>query len=218
MKTHEIKVKKGDPIAPAWERLVRWVDSIKVIPCAGVRITETKNGTIITVSNKTSKYRPPFEVGISSSASIFYASIRPGIVNGEFPYIKDDAGKSGWRRSDNRDEDGMKFDPPKETPRMKIDLSNADKGKLYISLRVKPNKAGTIVQPRENLRIVQTKDAKGPRDGAGYYPLAMVYLSKDGKSADQVFQIVHHNMRYIYQAKESTKGETTGNRHLFFPA
>lgn len=218
MKANEIKVRSGDPIAPAWDRLVKWVESIKVIPCEGVRVSETLNGTVISVVNKPQKFKSPFKVDVSYSNGFYWASIRPGIVNGDFPYIKDDLSKSGWRRIDNRDDKGMKYKPERNTPMMKIDLNeSSDSGVLYISLRVKPNKAGTIVKPKDSLRIVQAKDSKGPKDGAGYYPLAMVYVSESKKTVEETFQIVHHNMRHVYQERLSDKGKPIGNRNLFFP-
>jgi hypothetical protein len=98
-----------------------------------------------------------------------------------------------------------------------LDLKNQEGGKFYISLRVKPNDAGTIKDPKTDLRIVQTPTAEGLKDGAGYYPLTLCYLNASATAVEETFQIVHHNMRYLYQARKSTKGETTGNRHLFFP-
>jgi hypothetical protein len=142
--------------------------------------------------------------------------VRAGTVNGQTPYILDVATKN-WRRIDNRDDDGNKFDVEKPTPTMKLDLKNHEGGKFYISLRVKPNDAGTIKDPKTDLRVVQSPTADGLKDGAGYYPLALFYLNAAGTAVEESFQIVHHNMRYLYQARKSTEGETTGNRHLFFP-
>jgi len=212
MDIKEIKVQKGERIQTAWERLVRWVDTLKVVPGEGVRVRETPKGTIVTVLKKRQAYSHPFKVG-ASEASV---SVRAGTVNGQTPYILDVTTKN-WRRIDNRDDDGNKFDPEKPAPMMKLDLKNQEGGKFYISLRVKPNDAGTIKDPKTDLRIVQTPTAEGLKDGAGYYPLALCYLNASTTAVEETFQIVHHNMRYLYQARKSTEGETTGNRHLFFP-
>jgi hypothetical protein len=212
MDIKEIKVQKGERIQTAWERLVRWVDTLKVVPGEGVKVRETPKGTIVTVLKKRQAYSHPFKVGASEAS----ASVRAGTVNGQTPYILDVTTKN-WRRIDNRDDDGNKFDPEKPAPAMKLDLKNQEGGKFYISLRVKPNDAGTIKDPKTDLRIVQTPTADGLKDGAGYYPLALFYLNAAGTAVEESFQIVHHNMRYLYQARKSTEGETTGNRHLFFP-
>jgi hypothetical protein len=212
MNIKEIKVQKGEKIQAAWERLVRWVDTLKVVPGEGVKVRETPKGTIVTVIKDSQPYRHPFKAGVSESG----ASVRAGTVNGQTPYILDVATKN-WRRIDNRDDDGNKFDVEKPTPTMKLDLKNHEGGKFYISLRVKPNDAGTIKDPKTDLRVVQSPTADGLKDGAGYYPLALFYLNAAGTAVEESFQIVHHNMRYLYQARKSTEGETTGNRHLFFP-
>jgi hypothetical protein len=212
MNIKEIKVQKGEKIQAAWERLVRWVDTLKVVPGDGVKVRETPKGTIVTVIKDSQPYRHPFKAGVSESG----ASVRAGTVNGQTPYILDVATKN-WRRIDNRDDDGNKFDVEKPTPTMKLDLKNHEGGKFYISLRVKPNDAGTIKDPKTDLRVVQSPSADGLKDGAGYYPLALFYLNASGTAVEESFQIVHHNMRYLYQARKSTEGETTGNRHLFFP-
>jgi hypothetical protein len=212
MNIKEIKVQKGEKIQAAWERLVRWVDTLKVVPGEGVKVRETPKGTIVTVIKDSQPYRHPFKAGVSESG----ASVRAGTVNGQTPYILDVSTKN-WRRIDNRDDDGNKFDVEKPTPTMRLDLKNHEGGKFYISLRVKPNDAGTIKDPKTDLRVVQSPTADGLKDGAGYYPLALFYLNAAGTAVEESFQIVHHNMRYLYQARKSTEGETTGNRHLFFP-
>jgi hypothetical protein len=212
MNIKEIKVQKGEKIQAAWERLVRWVDTLKVVPGDGIKVRETPKGTIVTVIKDSQPYRHPFKAGVSESG----ASVRAGTVNGQTPYILDVVTKN-WRRIDNRDDDGNKFDVEKPTPTMKLDLKNHEGGKFYISLRVKPNDAGTIKDPKTDLRVVQSPSADGLKDSAGYYPLALFYLNASGTAVEESFQIVHHNMRYLYQARKSTEGETTGNRHLFFP-
>jgi hypothetical protein len=212
MDIKEIKVQKGERIQTAWERLVRWVDTLKVVPGEGVKVRETPKGTIVTVLKKRQAYSHPFKVGASEAS----ASVRAGTVNGQTPYILDVTTKN-WRRIDNRDDDGNKFDPEKPAPAMMLDLENQEDGKFYILISVKPNDAGTIKDPKTDLRIVQAPTAEGLKDGAGYYPLALCYLNASATAVEETFQIVHHNMRYLYQARKSTEGETTGNRHLFFP-
>ena len=212
MNTQLIRVQKGEKIQTAWERLVRWVDTLKVVPGEGIKVRETPKGTIVSVIRDRHVFRHPFKVGASQQG----ASASAGTVNGQTPYILDIATKN-WRRIDNRDDDGNKFDVELPPPMMKLDLKNHEGGKFYITLRVKPNDAGTIVEPKTDLRIVQTKTADGDKDGAGYYPLALFYLNPSRTAVEESFQIVHHNMRYLYQARKSAEGETTGNRHLFFP-
>lgn len=211
MNTKEIRVTKGQNIQEAWGRLVKWVDSLKVIPNNEVKVDYTKNGTIVTVMRSARSFNHPFKT-YGSTKTIKVSS---GMVNGLVPFINDKA--DGWRRIDNRDEDGNKLKVQKELPGMELDTSMNEGGKTYICLRVKADKAGTIKTPKTDLQIVQTKKAEGDKDGAGYYPLALIYLNEAKTEIESTFQIVHHNMRYLYQERKSVKGQTTGNRHLFFP-
>jgi hypothetical protein len=212
MDIKEIRAQKGEKIQTAWARLVRWAETLKVTQGEGIKVRETPKGTIVSFIQNREPYNHPFKVGASEEA----ASVRAGTVNGQTPYILDIDSKD-WRRIDNRDDEGNKFKDEKPTPSMKLDLKKHEGGKFYLSLRVKPNDAGTIKEPKDDLRIVQTKTADGDKDGAGYYPLALFYLNAAATAVEESFQIVHHNMRYLYQARKSTEGETTGNRHLFFP-
>ena len=212
MNIRSIRVQPGEKIQPAWVRLVKWAETLKVIPGEGIKVRETPKGTVISFQRKRETYSHPFKVGFSGEA----ATITTGTVNGQTPYILDTNSKD-WRRIDNRDDEGNKFKTEKPTPSMKLDLRKQEGGKFYLSLRVKPNDAGTIKDPKDDLRIVQTKTAEGDKDGAGYYPLALCYLNAAQTDIEESFQIVHHNMRYLYQARKSAEGETTGNRHLFFP-
>ena len=212
MNINEIKVQKGEKIQPAWERLVRWVDSLKVVPGEGVKVRETAKGTIITVKRKRGTYRHPFKAGASKDG----ASVQAGTVNSVTPYILDITTKN-WRRIDNRDDDGNTFSKELPPPSMKVDIKKHEGGKFYILLRVKPQDDGSIKNPSTDLRIVQAPTTDGLKDSAGYYPLALCYLNAARSDVEETFQIVHHNMRYVYQARKSAKGETTGNRHLFFP-
>lgn len=212
MDTAKIKVQKGDRIQPAWERLVKWVETLKVVPGEGVKVRETPKGTIVTLDAKIRSYNHPFKAGVSDSG----ASVRAGTVNGQTPYILDITTKN-WRRIDNRDDEGNKFKDEQPPPAMKVDFKNSEGGKFYLLLRVKPDKAGSFKDPKTDLRIVQTPTTEGLKDGAGYYPLALCYLNQAGNAVEETFQIVHHNMRYIYQERKSAAGKTTGNRHLFFP-
>lgn len=212
MDIKEIRVQKGEKIQDAWVRLVRWAETLKVTHGDGIKVRETPKGTIVSFTRKKEKYNHPFKVAAGKDAT----SVTPGTVNGQTPYILDAYSKD-WRRIDNRDDEGNKFKDEKPTPSMKLDLKKHEGGKFYISLRVKPDEAGTVKEPKDDLRIVQTKTAEGDKDGAGYYPLALCYLNAAHTDIEESFQIVHHNMRYLYQARKSTEGETTGNRHLFFP-
>ena len=56
------------------------------------------------------------------------------------------------------------------------------------------------------------------------YPLAFLRASSDGGSIEEVFQIVHHNIRYEFQARRPSEADLKKDpnakavgRHLFIP-
>jgi len=225
MTTHDLKVRKGEKVRDAWERLVRWVESLKIVPDDGIDVRVTRHGTIVRVRDLQT-FRHPFKVKVSGTS----VRVSPGTVNDLIPVITESGTK---RRIDNRDKDGMR-ETGKDYPALRLDPKKASKdARIYISLKVKPtisggvsgveeNKAGEQVS--ENVEIVQTDSAKGPLDGFGYYPLAFLRASSDGASIEEVFQIVHHNIRYEFQERRPTEDELKKNpdvkpvgRHLFSP-
>jgi hypothetical protein len=179
MTARELKVRKGEKVRDAWERLVRWVESLKIVPDKDIDVRVTPHGTIVRVRHDR-LFRHPFRVMVGGQEAIITA----GTVNGIVPVVIESGTK---RRIDNRDKDGAR-ETEKEAPRLKLDLGKASKdGRIFISLRVKQsvgireNRAGESAS--EDIEIVQTDSAKGPLDGHGYYPLAMLYLEPVPESA-----------------------------------
>ena len=192
------------------------MEALKIIPDDRIEIRLSKHGTIVRVRD-TATFRHPFRV-IASGETVRVAS---GIINDEVPLMKEDKGEK--RRIDNRDKGGAR-ETEKSPPAMKLDLAKADKqGRIYISIKQKAppkDKKEKPVPPE----IVQTDSAKGPVDGFGYYPLAVIHLTKDRKSIEQTFQVVHHNLRFTFQEKNPTPEELKTNpdakpigRFIFFP-
>jgi hypothetical protein len=216
MNLREIQVRKGEPVKAAWERLLKWLPSLKVEPDDGITIRETPHGTIVRVADS-KMFRHPFRVSVGSKS----VKIASGTINDEVPVMA--TAKEGKRRIDNRDKDG-KRETDKAPPELPLDLAKAsDDGRIYVSLKYQtpPTEKGAEARPPE---IVQTADAKGPVDGFGYYPLAFLWLSTDRKSVDEVFQIVHHNLRCTYQerrpsAEDLKKDPETKpiGRYVFYP-
>lgn len=221
MDARKIKVRAGESVFDAWNRLVDWVESLKIQTTPDILIAETTNGLDIKVVESVT-FSHPF----LTMASINYAGVSPGTVNGFVPMIRDFSQKK-LVRIDGRDKDG------KLTtgffPRMEIDAKKASKdGRIYICVKVKAEKAANgkpAELKNESLEIVQTDSPTGPKDQNGYYPIAMIYLTADMNAVQNVFQITHHNLRYAYQERKASDDELkaaplekTIGRHVFYPA
>ena len=187
MKTERIKVQKGENIQTAWERLVRWVDTLKVVPGEGVRVRETPKGTIVTITNKRKTHTHPFKV----SASGLLITVKEGTVNTMSPTLYDQKEKS-WLPIATSGTDN-------QPPVMELDVNKITGNQFYINLRVVVDEIGNIVDNEENLRIVQTEVDSGDGDEAHYFPIAVGYLNADRTGVSEMFQVVHHNLNYIFQ-------------------
>jgi hypothetical protein len=221
MNVSELKVRKGEPVRQAWARLVAWVESIKIVPSDDIELRITKHGTIVRVRDN-QMFRHPFRV----AASIDFIRLSSGTINGEVPLMKDADGTK--RRIDNRDKEGAR-ETKKSEPAMKLDKSKASTdGRIFVCAKVKPKMPGEKDGDEgtdATQEIVQTDSAKGPVDGYGYYPLAIIRLTKDRDAIDEVFQVVHHNIRYNFQQRNPTADDLKIDpeskpigRYLFYPA
>ena len=200
MNIQDIKVQRGEKIQPAWERLVRWVDSLKVIPSDGVRVRETPKGTIITVVRERNRHDHPFKVSISDGM----VTVSSGTVSGMSPYILD-KDTTSWLQIVTQ---GLGDD--KKTPQMSINFKDISRSDFFISVRMVLDDAGNVIDPEENLTIVQTNLGSGNGDGAYYLPLAIAYLNDEKTDVSEIHQIAHHNVNFVYQ------GSSAANRVLFF--
>jgi hypothetical protein len=213
MNIEQVKVRDGESIQKAWDRLVRWVGSLKVQPNSMISINETPNGVIVKVRRESKAFNHPFKA--NGSADVI--KISAGTLNGQVPFIYDDGSEKTWRRIDNRADDGSKYDSQKPPPEMKLDASKILNKKTYICIEVKTGKQGTIENPKEDLRIIQSDKPEGLGGTKGYYPIAILYFDDSGE-IEETFQITHHNIRYIKQTQASENEKIVGNQHLFFPA
>ena len=221
MNADQIKVRAGESVEDAWKRLVTWVESLKLTRHPSYRVKEIAGGGVQITSTQVTQFAHPFY----TTAGFTGISVSTGIVNGLVPMMKDhSSGKI--KRLDNRDEKGKTI--TKENPPMlELDLSkSSEDGRIFILVRVAPVKKdakGVAAElTSKDITIVQGIKPDGVKDGAGYYPLAMIYLSQDRQSIGQVFQITHHNLLYRFQERNATAEELlvapkekTVGRHIF---
>lgn len=221
MDSWKIRVREGEEVRKAWDRLVDWVESLKIVTTDDVLVRETPNGISVKVVDSVT-FSHPF----LAMASFTLATISPGTVNNLVPVMKDSESRD-LRRLDGRDDKGVIND--KGPPRMEIDPKKCSKdGRVFLCVRVKALVAVAGKKPEltnKDVEIVQTDSPSGPKDGNGYYPIAIIHLSQDRDAVSEVFQVTHHNLQYAFQErnantdelKEAPERKTIG-RHLFYPA
>lgn len=209
MDSFKIKVRKGDSLGEAWQRLIAWVESLKIIPNDDVTIKYTPHGTVIRVHKK-DQWLHPWRVSANDKS----VHVSTGTVNGIVPFVKNEKGK--WVQMDNYIGGEYQYTAP--TTWFDFEIGKHKKGLSYIMLKVKHSVSaggfevkangdtGEVIVNDDVLRIVQEDSYVGPKDGKhAYYPLAMVRIHD--KVVQEVFQIAHHNLAFNFQERDATKVE-----------
>jgi len=201
MDADALKVNRGDDIFPAWQRLVKWVESLKIIPLPGIRRYLTPQGTRIVLEDSSTNWPHPWYV----DAAGMEARIGEGTVNALMPRIK------GVRLDGLTDK--MEYE---EVPPLK--LEGIETGKTWVALRVLTTEGRIDPENKEALTIVETKTLN-PRiyeggapdlEGVGLWPLAVLYW-REGKLF-KTFQIAHHNLIHRFERSNDERPD----RHLLW--
>lgn len=69
MTLNDLRVRRGDPIQPAWQRLLKWASGTKLIAGRGVRLTVTPQGTLVTADVRSRPWDHPWKVAVSDKAA-----------------------------------------------------------------------------------------------------------------------------------------------------
>lgn len=209
----DIVARKGDPVLPKWNALLRFIANTGIVTGPGVRVTQGPNGTFVDADASFQPWSHPFKVSCDGTS----ASVRAGLVNGVSPYITD-------VRITGINNEGIKVDVPE------VEIEHDGTPITYIALvLITPEASGGPVAPIafadtpetifiEHVTELPEAFAEGGTVaslGRAVYPLAALYWEEKGILREKI-QIVHHNLghRYIQsQAKAGIPG-----RHLFWAA
>ena len=70
MNVRDLYVKKGEPVLPAWNRLLEWTKQFRLFAGRGIRFTRTPNGTFVIADQNTLSWDHPFRVQVSVATTI----------------------------------------------------------------------------------------------------------------------------------------------------
>lgn len=158
-------MKRGDSILSAWQKLLAWVETTRVIAGPGQRIHVTPTGTRVYVEDPSRQWAHPWRVHVTSGE----ASIEAGNVNGE-PVMLNGLTLDGFN------EDDVQVTPPR------LKVKGVKAGKTWICLKV-TTKEGVIVADDPNALTVVEVSSLDPRlieggspdkDGVGLHVLAFI--------------------------------------------
>jgi hypothetical protein len=187
--------REGDPALPWWKEVWRWASSLPVVVGPGMQVTQIPGmGTQIKVKTA-APVRIFFEVVLSGSR----ISVRPGMLEGEVPFIKTTSG-------DYVDLMGRKF-VGGEAGTPFLDLTDAKPGpdgRSCIALLALVDANNRLLDPLSRAVVrIEHRSEFGRRqkreaeiDRAPFHELAILYW-RDGKP-ERVAQVVQHNLGLAY--------------------
>jgi hypothetical protein len=188
MQTLPPAAQRGRPVRQAWDKMLVWARSARLMPGLNVRLTRTAVGTIINFDPPTAVFRGAFAVSLADNK----VRVGLGLVSGTEPKI------------------GNK---PISDPEalLKIGDKYDEEGRSWIVVRAKPDKDGKI-EAKDALVIAQTDDPRtqaGP-EGAWQHPLAVLVRDpKQPQSTPRVEQIEYFHLRLA---------KNGGGRFFFLPS
>ncbi len=201
MDVRDLYVRKGEPVLPAWNRLLAWARQFRLCAARGIRFTRTPNGTFVVAEQTVLSWDHPFRVQVSDAEAL----ITLGTINKLVPTI-----------------DGVGLDAL-SAPKLKITGGPNGDLRSWICVDVQVDlKSGMINPEGENSIIIthvgeldpRTSEGGSPDNGrgTGRHPLAMLIWS-DKSTIRRAHQITHFNQQHRFVA--GTDGQPS--RHLFWP-
>jgi hypothetical protein len=194
MNLRDLQVRKGDPILPAWKRLLAWAKQFRLEAGKGIRLTRTPNGTYIIAEPPPLSWEHPFKAAVSDDL----ARLLPGTLNQQIPVVQ------------GRPLDG--------DPAPALRLREGPNGDLrsWITLEAEVNGESGLTDPGASnaIRIVHSREAPSSAGLIGRHALAMLVWSADRASVQRVHQITHFNLQHRFA--RGAPGRS--GRHFFWPA
>ena len=210
MNLNDLQVQPGDPIVPAWHRLLKWAKQFTLHAGAHVRLNRTPNGTTVVADLRSKQWVPRFRVRVSDKSVV----VGEGTVNNLVPRIN-------GVELDGLDSAGKEV----PAPTLKITSGPSDAMRSWVCVQVKVDIEGGRMNPddKDSLTVIHTRTLD-PRsaeggfpdngEGIGLQPLAMLVWNEGGGSVKRVFQITHHNLQHRFV--RSGTGQVTAGRHFFW--
>lgn len=200
----DLYVRPGEPVLPAWKRLLEWAKQFRLFAGRGVRLQRTPNGTYVIADLKSNPWNHPFKVRLADRE----AAIGFGTVQDVVPRI---AGK----RLDGIDEKGREG----EVPILKIEEGPNDELRSWIvvEVRVDPESGEIDAEDEEALIIRHVDELRSSTPEVGRHPLAMLVWAPNGTEIIRTRQITHFHLRHLFVAQQgSEEAEVQSGRHLFW--
>ena len=197
----DLYVRPGEPVMPAWQRLLEWAKQFRLFTGRGVRLLRTPNGTYVVADLRSNPWNHPFKVRLAERE----ATVGFGTVEGVVPRI-------GGRTIDGLDEDGNEA----EAPRLRLAGEPNEDLRSWVVVEVKVAPEGGEIDPEdaEAVTIRHVRELKPEDAKVGRHPLAMLIWASNRTTILRARQITHFNLSHLHVVDRGA-GERPG-RHLFW--
>lgn len=178
---------------------------------AGVRVARTLNGVHVTASADTQSFSGAWTVTLSGLSSV---RIGDGTVNGRVPWLD-------GRGLDGLDEEGEPH--PEGVPLLSVSEGPGERRRSYVGVlvRIDPATGAMIAEDTESLTVAHrgtlhptfAEGGAPDEESTGFWPLAQLHWSADGKRVERVRQWAYFH--YVHRFQTGTGGKA--GRHWFRP-
>lgn len=179
---------------------------------AGLRVARTLNGVHVTAEAESQNFSGVWPVTLSGLTRV---RIGDGTVNGRTPWLD-------GRGLDGLDEDDEPH--PEGVPTLSVAEGHGDRRRSYVGVLVKVlEKTGAMdekdpealtVAHRPSLHAAFAEGGAPDEEGTGFWPLAQLQWSSDGKRVERVRQWAYFPYTHRFQSGDGGRP----GRHWFRPA
>ena len=208
MNIEAFKVKPGDPIEPAWEKLRSYIEALPEMTAGnGVRITRTSRQTLVVADPDPSAFMPRFRVTVAGRN----AKVGLGTLDNRAPLL-------GGVGLDGKTPDGKTI----AVPTLLLDGGPNEELRSWVCLDVRVDLKSGQIDPKlkDNINITHRNDIASrfrngfcvdDGKGGGFLPLAML-VWRDKDAVGRVIQNVYFNQAHHFKPKGKV------GWHFFHPA
>ena len=200
----DLYVRPGEPVMPAWKRLLEWSKQFRLFAGRGVRLQRTPNGTYVIADLKANPWNHPFKVRLADRE----ATIGFGTVQDVVPRIE-------GKRLDGMDDKGREGEPP--TLRLTGEPNDELRSWIVVEVKVDPKSGEIDPENEEAVTIRHVRELRSSTPDIGRHPLAVLIWAPNRTTIVRARQITHFHLRHLFVAQQgSDPQDTRSGRHLFW--
>jgi hypothetical protein len=200
----DLYVRPGEPVMPAWKRLLEWAKQFRLFAGRGVRLQRTPNGTYVIADLKANPWNHPFKVRLADRE----ATVGFGTVQDMVPRIE-------GKRLDGTDGKGREGEPP--VMRLTGEPNEELRSWIVVEVKVDPKSGEIDPEDEEAVVVRHVRELRSSTPEIGRHPLAMLGWSPNRTTIVRARQITHFHLRHLFVPQQRSEDlDKRSGRHLFW--